>query len=559
VTQQVEADPAAVSAIENLMQVMMKGLRASQLYLPNNPVYQNAIQNVRAAFEPVWEHCSELDLRVTESDLTWEGTAVLKQPEKNDSLAWVLFKDGIRALSMSPGVEDEEILRFLQTLGKARNLQSDAEDDLLTLLWGQDFQQIRYDYLELGADDAPPLEKSDDPPPPASAVQQAVKEEVEEEGEEGPIGIVSMDDFDSTLYFLDETEVKYLNDELEREYQQDLRGNVLAMLFDLLELQTYSTVRAELISILENFLPYLLAVGDFRAVAYILRELQVVLERAREVLPEHRETLQSFPDTLSNPETLGQLLQSLDEAHVHPTEEDLGELFRELRPKALTTILEWLPKLSNERVQALLDASARRLCQAYPDQMVHALKGDDDDVLLGTVRIAGQLKLPPVVPGLGSLLQRGSVEVRHEVVEALASIGTPGAFKQLELAIGDEDRDVRINGVRHLAQAGHRGAFQRIEAALDGKGLKDADLTERTVFFEAFGTLAGEAGIATLQPMLVQKGFMKKKVDPEIRACAAMALGKIGTPAARELLESVAKDKDSLVRNAANKALRESR
>jgi HEAT repeat protein len=164
-----------------------------------------------------------------------------------------------------------------------------------------------------------------------------------------------------------------------------------------------------------------------------------------------------------------------------------------------------------------------------------------------------------VVPGLGSLLQRGSVEVRHEVVEALAAIGTPGAFKQLELAIGDEDRDVRINGVRHLAQAGHRGAFQRIEAALDGKGLKDADLTERTVFFEAFGTLAGEAGIATLQPMLVQKGFMKKKVDPEIRACAAMALGKIGTPAARELLESVAKDKDSLVRNAVNKALRESR
>jgi len=558
VTQQVEADPAAVSAIENLMQVMMKGLRASQLYLPNNPVYQKAIENVRAAFEPVWKHCSELDLRVTESDLTWEGTPVLRQPEKNDSLAWVLFKDGVRMLSMSPGVEDEEIIRFLQTLGKARNLKSDAEDDLLTLLWGQDFQQIRYDYLELGADDAPSLEKSDEPSPPPSAARQAVKEDLEEE-EEGPAGIVSMDDFDSTLYFLDDTEVQYLNDELEREYQQDLRRNVLAMLFDLLELQVYSTVRAELISILENFLPYLLAVGDFPAVAYILRELQVVLQRAREVLPEHRDKLQSFPDTLSEPEALGQLLQSLDEAHVHPSEEDLGELFRELRPKALMTILEWLPKLSNERVQALLDASARRLCQAYPDQMVHALKGDDDDVLLGTVRIAGQLKLPPVVPGLGSLLQRGSAEVRHEVVEALAAIGTPGALKQLELAIGDEDRDVRINGVRHLARAGYRGAFQRIEAAINEKGLKDADLTERTVFFEAFGTLAGEAGIATLEPMLVQRGFMKKKVDPEIRACAAMALGKIGTPAARALLEGAVKDKDSLVRNAANKALRESR
>ena len=556
-TQQVEADPA-VSAIENLMQVIMKGLRASQLYLPNNPVYQKAIENVRAAFDSVWEHCGELDLRVTESELIWEDTTILRQPEKNDSLAWVLFKDGIRTLSMSPGVEDEEIVRFLQTLGKARSLQSDADDDLLTLLWGQDFRLIRYDYLELGEDEGPPLEKSDEPPAPPGAVQQAVREELEEE-EEGPAGIVSMDDFDSTLYFLDDTEIQYLNEELEREYQQDIRGNVLAMLFDLLELQTYSTVRAELISILETFIPYLLAVGDFRAVAYILRELQVVLQRAREVLPEQRDALQSFPDTLSEPEALGQLLQSLDEAHVHPTEDDLGELFRELRPKALTTILEWLPKLSNERVQALLDASARRLCQAYPDQMVHALKGDDDAVLLGTVRIAGQLKLPPVVPGLGSLLQRGSVEVRHEVVEALAAIGTPGALKQLELAIGDEDRHVRINGVRHLARAGHHGAFERIEAAIDGKGLKNADLTERTVFFEAFGALAGEAGIAILKPMLVQKGFMKKKVDPQIRACAAMALGKIGTPAARAVLESTVKDKDSLVRNAVNKALRESR
>ena len=110
-----------------------------------------------------------------------------------------------------------------------------------------------------------------------------------------------------------------------------------------------------------------------------------------------------------------------------------------------------------------------------------------------------------------------------------------------------------------MAKGGHRGAFARIESAIDGKGLKGADLTERTVFFEAFGMLAGAAGIATLKPMLVPKGFMKKKGDPEIRACAAMALGKIGTPEARELLETASKDKDPLVRNAVNKALRESR
>ena len=41
-------------------------------------------------------------------------------------------------------------------------------------------------------------------------------------------------------------------------------------------------------------------------------------------------------------------------------------------------------------------------------------------------------------------------------------------------------------------------------------------------------------------------------------ACAAMALGKIRTPEAREILQLAAEDKDLVVRNAVSRALRES-
>ena len=108
-----------------------------------------------------------------------------------------------------------------------------------------------------------------------------------------------MEDFDTTLYFLEDREVEYLRKEAEREYGQDLRRNVLAMLFDLLELQTYGTVRAELIGIVENFIPYLLGAADFRSVSYILRETRVVLERARELIPEQRAILVGLPGRLS--------------------------------------------------------------------------------------------------------------------------------------------------------------------------------------------------------------------------------------------------------------------
>jgi hypothetical protein len=545
----------AVAAINNLLQVVVKGMRATQLYLPNNPVYQRAVQNMRDAFPAIWEVCSDLELKVVETDLVWEGHPVLAQPNKSESLGWLLYKESIRQVTLSPGVEEEELVKFLNVLNKARNLPTDAEDDLLTLLWEQDFQYLKYEAVDLGHEEAPHLEKSDEEPPPPAAVRQAVQEDAEEQP---PEGIVNIDDFDSTLYFLDDREIGYLESEIEREYTQDLRGNVLTMLFDLLELQTYSAVRAELISILENFVPYLLAVGDFRSVAYVLQQNRDVVQRARELLPEHRTALERFPDRLSDPEAMGQLLQSLDEAVVHPTEEELGELFRELRPAALATLLGWLPRLGNERVRNLLDAAARRLAQAHPDELVAVLGRDELDMVIEGIRLAGQLKLPPVVPALGAVLENGSDEVRRAATAALAAIGSPGAFKQLERGLDDPDRDVRIGTVRAIGRAGQRGALDRIEAAINGKQLLHADLSERTAFFEAYGLLAGRAGIDTLKGMLLVKGgLLKRKVDPQIRACAAMALGKINTPEAREILLEVGQDKDPVVRTAVNRALKE--
>lgn len=147
--------------VMHLMQEMVKGLRAVQLYLPNNPVYKRAIENLKRAFDPIWEEFVELDLVVAETDFLLGDDVVLTQPTKSESIAWVLFKDGVRSLSFAPGVEQEEAVRFLNVIHKARTLQSDAADDLLTLLWDEDFQFIRYHAVELAMDGTPVIEKDE--------------------------------------------------------------------------------------------------------------------------------------------------------------------------------------------------------------------------------------------------------------------------------------------------------------------------------------------------------------------------------------------------------------
>jgi HEAT repeat protein len=174
------------------------------------------------------------------------------------------------------------------------------------------------------------------------------------------------------------------------------------------------------------------------------------------------------------------------------------------------------------------------------------------------VRLAARLKLPGAPDGMGPLLEHGDRELKLAVVEALVNIGSPSAMRLLEKAIDDADRDVRIAGVKVLGQRGHRNAFSRIEAAVTGNKLKEADLTEKMAFFEAYGALAGANGIPVLEKILVLKGgLLSRKEDPETRACAAMALGKMRVPAAREILQKVGQDKEALVRNAVSRALRE--
>jgi HEAT repeat protein len=242
---------------------------------------------------------------------------------------------------------------------------------------------------------------------------------------------------------------------------------------------------------------------------------------------------------------------------VHPTEEDLAELFQELRPEALATLVGWIAKLHNERVKDLVGGAAARLAQANAPEVLKALASPDQGTQLEMVKLAGRLKLAGAADGMEPLLQAGDRGLKLAVVEALTAIASPSAMRLLEAAIDDAERDVRIAAVRFLAGRAYRNAASRIEAMVTGSKLRDADLTEKMAFFEAFGTLVGPRGIATLDKMLIAKGLLGKKEDPETRACAAMALGKIRTAEARAVLERAAQDKEPLVRNAVSRALRE--
>jgi hypothetical protein len=358
------------------------------------------------------------------------------------------------------------------------------------------------------------------------------------------------------VHFLDENEIDYLRAEVHKEYASDVRRNVLAILLDIFELNTGKPVRDEISEILENFLMHLLSAGHFGTVAYVLRESQQLASRARELDGTHKTKLVGLPDRLSAAGPLSNLLQAMDESESVPNQEELNELFQQLRPTSLGTLFTWLSRLQHADVRTAIEIAAARLAAANTAELVKLIGSSDVEVALESARRAGGLKTAAAVAPLGKLLAHEAAKVRLAAVQSLSEINSAGALQQLERAVDDDDRDVRISAVRVLGSRGQRGALAKVEAAVKGRSLRDADLTEKMAFFEAYGSLAAAAGVAFLDALLNGKGFLGKREDSEVRACAAMALGKIATRDASDALERAQGDKDVLVRNAVNRAVR---
>ena len=549
--------PSAI--IEEMLRVFVKGVRAHQLYLHNNPTYVRALETLRASFAPIWEHTDDFSMQVTETDFVWEQVPVLREAGKTaDSLPWLFYKDGVRELRFQKGFEEEDLVGFLDIIQRARR-QNPDEDDLLVMLWERDLLHLRYKYVELSDDGGLGLGELTPRNEPHTIEPPRADDPVrpEEQLLESRPGLVNLADFDATLYFLDEGEVAYLRQEVEAEYAGDTRQNVIGILLDIFEVQEDPVIRDEISAVLDLLIVHFLSAHEFRAVAYLLNEARVATGRAGNLAAAQRDRLDKVPDQLSQADALSQLLESFEQSAALPPVEDLTALFAELRPRAMETVFAWLPRIQDPRVRDLLQGAATRLTAANTER----------------ARSAHWRRESQGRPRSGPSRRCRSKPGGRDGARASAGRCRCGDASGCRASVG-RDRicwaPCRGSNARSTTSTamcasrwhepwrghGYRPALPRFEAAVKAKALREADLTEKMAMFEAFGVLGGEAGVPLLDGVLNARGFLGKRDDSETRACAAMALGRIGTEVALESLRRARNEKDVVVRNAVNKALR---
>ena len=138
------ASAAAGQAVRALAHVA----RSFVLYDAGNERIRGFLEDVRTKVERFLATYGELRLEIRPWDIVLGGEVVYSEHDRERSLAFRLYRDGVRRITLKPGLEWEELIVLIGILSIRYKGVRTQEDDVVTLLWRAEFTHVEVGAVE---------------------------------------------------------------------------------------------------------------------------------------------------------------------------------------------------------------------------------------------------------------------------------------------------------------------------------------------------------------------------------------------------------------------------
>ncbi|HEU4724661.1 MAG TPA: HEAT repeat domain-containing protein, partial [Candidatus Eisenbacteria bacterium] len=574
-----------VKRVADWLSTLVKTVKATRLYLPNNPQLVKFQADLEARTWSCLKEIGDIPLVVQQFDFLFEGYSVYHNADRNDSLAFRFFADGVRGITVKEGLEAGELRSFLEVVRKAID-GPNGQDDVVTLLWERDFRHIEYVYLSLDelsdATSAAAAESRDDADAPAAGESIPWPVGVAEEeppvddpiaptaGEDGAvdesIAAERSDDWsahiqrsrtwerpDGIQFQLSEKERDELEHLIRLEEVRPLRQEVLDIVAAILRYEKDGAGFKDSAVAFQRFIEFAIEEGDIRRARELLALLKKIADEKVGDGPEFKGIAEQVIREIGRPSFLGQLAPTLN-AHPELDPEALTDFLVQLGSGATPAVCDLLGQVNHVRHRRALCEGLIASCRNDVEPLLQRLGDTRWYVIRNVVYVLGRIAHHGVERALDRALHHEDVRVRKEAVRALGNIESPTARAFLVSAFKDSDAGVRIQAAMTLAERREDRAAQSLLGTIQAPEFQRRDLRERQAFFEALGRAGSDALAPKLEPLLT-KGGMFGGGDDDERYHAALALAWLGTPKAIAVLDRELKSKREPIRVAVEKAL----
>ncbi|MEJ2684710.1 MAG: HEAT repeat domain-containing protein [Candidatus Sulfobium sp.] len=525
--------------VKDIVQSFLKAKKILRMYPENNPVYINTLEDNFGKFKDFFYYKEELRLQIRQNEVLYDSEQVYYSPEKDDNLALFFFKDGLREITFKKGLSYEEMEDFLKiiSLDFSRDV---LEDDVVTLFWEKDFQNIEYvvDEIMLADDedyDSQNLAALEEQETGQDDLSRAYQDAFKEGADVGDISIVPLTDKDLQL-LLKELEKDSLNK----------AGKLTDILFEMVYLCETREDLEDLVGFFGESLAFAIGRGDISdASALLLRVTEMLQDR--KLTDEAKKYLQKVVTHAGSEAVvtlLGEVLDSGPEIEEKVIEEFVGLLDK----NAIVPFMKVLGELKsmNARktvIEALIHLGSR--------DIVTLAKGLNDSrwyVVRNIIYILRKIGDKRAVDYLLRTVRHGDIRVKKEVIRALGELGGAGVLQTLRECLDDPDGPVRSVALRALGNVRSEAAKRILLNKILDKNFNDRDFDEKKEYFEVLSRWKDDEIYGFLTGALKKKTFFRRAKNYENRACAAYCLGLMGNSDALPLLQKFRNDGNKMLK-----------
>jgi len=538
-------------AVTGICASLHRAYRDLRLYPEGHPAVRQALDGLVARVQKYLDEEGSLVLDVEENGLLHNGQVVYASDSSQDNMAFLMFRDGLRSISIRSGVESEELEGFARRLAHADDLDPN-ENDLATVLWEDDFAHIDYGLVDLFLEGEVLADGA------IEALRDIVLTRLQETG---PITV------SEAATAADELEVVELRPtdtgNLTLTEEELARGEMVATLPST-TLEEFAVVLFELLGSYpwqikeeDGFHRALVTVVGSYVVTGQLERIDFLIGRLRDLEAQGRCTPGFVGSVLSSSVTPGGLnqllmrarqLSAVENAHI---QEFLLSVQRWVMPALLQLLADTPDRALRRGLLALLGEGG-----GVPGSLLSPLLADSRwYVVRNAVQLAALSPDETLMDELERLIRHPEVQVRREVVRTLTAFGGARAVKLITKFLSDDDSSVRVLAAGGIGRLGGPEHEPLILGQIDSRGFEARAPDEISAFLLAYASLAGEQAVARLERLWKSRLFDSHALP--VRMAALKALGTIRGPRARASLQEAARSGGGQVRREAERTLQE--
>lgn len=569
-------DPELVS-VKRVLKLLDKTAKSNRTYGSTNPVAQKFSQQL---FEELSTHLStysRLTFLVQRSALMCKDQIVY-QPEQDstaESIAFKLYADGIRELSILQGVTQEELGYFLDSLWSTADAGKD-DDDIVTRLWARNLSTLTVVTAEevakssgghdgfllldasLSSSDMTLRELLDREQSRGKGRSGASGGEgaAEQGGGSGTGGGSASRRFKSNLigYEVTEQELDALSKEVSAENQRDDTLYVLDMATAILASEKSPQLLTKLFRLWGSVVDSLLKDGRWTVLENVLGQLHETETVRPDLSEDHKRQLAAVFDGLSHSDRLKTIESYLNRTPGANTE-GLSTIFFLMKPDAVPGLCSVLANLEAPGHQAIVAEALFTLAKDHPEPILRGLADRRPAYVRNLLAILTKWNNPRFVDSIEKLMRYPDMHVRKDVIKALGLLRPSGNGTKLITFVTDADESIRLAALKLLMSGQYTASFSNWSTLLSSEEFMERHLSERRAVYHAVRATSGDEAVPYWQQLFTEWNWTHRKKKEELAILAAEALGKLATPSAIESLEIGQKKGASSVRQACAMAL----